>query len=128
MANIYLSPLGRAAAILTTGEVAGASFDLEKAQGGAVSVDFSFTLGSLTNVVVRAYVSQDASTWDPIPFDGASVGTPALTLTASTDCCLRPAGGACPGWKWFRISVQGTGTTTSSSCTFTYRAYKRGVG
>lgn len=113
--------VGRSAAILTTGEVAGATFDLNNAWGSQVTVDLSFTLGSLTNVVVRFYASMDGTTFDPISI-GATVLTE--TLTASTErCYVVPA---LPGWKNFRVSLQGTGTTTSSTANFTYRYLRRG--
>lgn len=113
--------VGRSAAILTTGEVAGATFDLNNAWGSQVTVDLSFTLGSLTNVVVRFYASMDGTTFDPISL-GSTLMTE--TLTASTErCYVMPA---LPGWKNFRVSLQGTGTTTSSTANFTYRYLRRG--
>lgn len=113
--------VGRSAAILTTGEVAGATFDLNNAWGSQVTVDLSFTIGSLTNVVVRFYASMDGTTFDPISL-GSTLMTE--TLTASTErCYVMPA---LPGWKNFRVSLQGTGTTTSSTANFTYRYLRRG--
>jgi hypothetical protein len=113
--------VGRSAAILTTGEVAGATFDLNNAWGSQVTVDLSFTIGSLTNVVVRFYASMDGTTFDPIS-DGVTVMSE--TLTASTErCYVMPP---LSGWKNFRVSLQGTGTTTSSTANFTYRYLRRG--
>lgn len=112
---------GRSAAVLTTAEVAGATFDLNNAYDSQVSVDFSFTIGSLTNVIVRFYASMDGTTFDPI-YHGPTAVTE--TLTASGERCyvLNPLA----GWKHFRVSVQGTGTVTSSTCNFTYRYLRRG--
>lgn len=108
--------LGRAAAILTTGEVAGATFPLHNAKNRQVTVDLSFTLGMLTNVIVRAYGSQDGSTWDPISVNGEDVLTE--TLTANTErMYVMPS---LEGVKFFRVTVQGTGTVTSSSAAFDY--------
>lgn len=125
------SAVGRAAAILTTGEVAGASFDLDKAGGAQVVVDLSFTKGSLTNAIVRFYGSRDGTTFDPIAVmsaagtvatgDGTIAGAmqPMIdTLTANAErMYVVPK---LPGVKWFRVSIQGTGTVTSSSAAFNY--------
>lgn len=114
--------IGRAAAILTTGEVAGAAFDLNNSWGSHVSVDLSFTIGSLTNIIVKAYASMDGTTYDPITdYSGAAWSR---TETASVERCYSIP--AVPGWKFFRVTVQGTGTVTSSTCTFTYRYLNRG--
>lgn len=114
--------LGRTAAVLTTSEVAGNAFDLNNAHESTVTVDFSFTLGSLTNVVVRAYASTDGVTFDPVTDYSGAQWT--RTETASVERCY--AIPAMPGWKNFRLSVQGTGTVTSSSAAFTYRYLNRG--
>lgn len=106
---------GRAAAVLTTGEVAGATFDVDKAARAEHVLDFSFTLGSLTNVILRFFGSVDGVTWDPIQDTSGNVS---YTLTASTE---RMFVFNQPGVKNFRASVQGTGTVTSSSCAFTHR-------
>lgn len=113
--------VGRSAAILTTGEVAGNAFDLNNAYQSQVCVDFSFTIGSLTNVIVRFYASMDGTTYDPI-YNGTTAITE--TLTASGERCyvLPPLS----GWKYFRVSVQGTGTVTSSTANFSYRYLRRG--
>jgi hypothetical protein len=111
---------GRAAAILTTGEVAGATLDLSDAWAGHVAVDLDFTLGSLTNVIVRFYGSEDGSTWKPIA-NGSVLMTETLTATA-TRLYLVPA---LAGVKYFRASVQGTGVVTSSSCAFSYKHWRR---
>lgn len=115
------SVVGRSAAILTTSEVAGATFDLNNAYNSQVTVDFSFTLGSLTNVIVRFYASVDGTTFDPVYNGGTAVTE---TLTASGERCymLPPLS----GWKYFRVSVQGTGTVTSSTANFSYRYLRRG--
>lgn len=113
--------IGRAAAILTTAEVAGASLDLNTTYASQVTVDFAFTIGSLTNVTVRFYASMDGSTFVPVAANGAVVSE---TVTASaTRVYAMPH---LSGWKFFRASVQGSGTVTSSSCAYTYRYLAQG--
>jgi len=120
--NYCKAKVGRASAILTTGEVAGTALSLIGIRGQLVTVDFSFTIGSLTNVTVKFYGSMDGTTYDPINVYGTAMQE---VLTASAErCYIVPA---LPGWKWFRVSVQGSGTATNSLCTFTYRWEKPGV-
>ena len=113
---------GRAAAVLTTAEVAGNSLDLNTTYASQVTVDLSFTLGSLTNVIVRFYVSMDGTTFVPINVAGALV-TETLTANATRAYSMPHLS----GWKFFRASAQGTGTVTSSSCSFTYRYLAQGT-
>jgi len=111
----------RAAAILTTAEVAAATLDLNETYAGRVSVDINFTLGSLTNVVLRYYVSMDGTNWTPVETDGGDGVS--HTLTATTTKAVPVQAG---GWKFFKTSAQGTGTVTSSSLTLNYRYLRRG--
>ena len=115
------SQIGRAAAILTTAEVAGGALDLNNSYASTISIDFNFTLGSLTNVVVRFYASMDGVTFKPIN-TGGNVLTETLTASATRAYVIPHLS----GWKFFRASVQGTGTTTGSSCDFTYRFLLQG--
>jgi Tfp pilus assembly protein PilX len=111
----------RAAAILTTGEVAGTRLDLNEAFDSQVTVQLDFTKGSLTNGIFRAYVSIDGTTYYLLQTEG---GTDcAYTYTADT---ARAIAFRCHGWKYFRVTVQGTGTVTSSSATVSYRYLRRG--
>jgi hypothetical protein len=112
----------RAAAILTTSEVAAASFDLNNAFNSEVSVDLSFTIGSLTNVVIRFYASMDGVTYKAIAVNGGTLMSETLTASAERCYVVPPLA----GWKQFRVTLQGTGTTTSSSATVTYRYLRRG--
>jgi hypothetical protein len=123
MANYRLSKVGRASAVLTTGEVAGSALDLDLCKNKQVIVDLSFTLGSLTNITARFYGSMDGTTYDLLA-ELAVPGTSTVVLTASTErmYVMSPL----PGVKWFRVSVQGSGTVTSSLCDFTYRYDRRG--
>lgn len=120
--NAVAAPAARAAAILTTAEVAGTSFPLTNAQDNCVSVESDFTIGSLTNVILRFYVSNDNSTFIPLE-DTAGGVSRTLTATGKRSFTLRA-----PGWNWFRVSAQGTGTVTSSSLALNYRFIKFGNG
>jgi len=112
----------RAAAILTTGEVAGASFDLNEAFNSQVSVFLDFTIGSLTNVIARFYASMDGTTFYPIAAPTGAVMTETITANGTRAYTLP----SLCGWKYFRASLQGTGTATSSTATMTYRYLRRG--
>lgn len=111
---------GRAAAILTTGEVAASTLTLARAHESELLVDLSFTLGSLTNVILRFYVSDDGSAWNTMCDIGGNLS---YTLTADTERCFLIKA---PGIKFFRASVQGTGTVTSSIATILYRYNTKG--
>jgi len=121
MADYTRSQVGRAAAILTTGEVAGTALSLAKCRDKRPVVDLSFTIGSLTNVIVRFYASQDGTTYTPVA-NGATVLTETLTATATRSYVLPPMYGK----KFFRVTLQGTGTVTDSTANFTYRWERRG--
>lgn len=116
-----ISMPGRASAVLTTGEVAGAAASVSQFYNGEIWVDFDFTLGSLTNVIVKFYASMDGTTYDLIENDGGSM---TKTLTANSTAAYPVP--QLKGWRFFRVSVQGTGTVTSSLCAFTYRGLRKG--
>lgn len=107
--------VGRASAVLTTGEVAGARINLAKCKDASLTVDLDFTIGSLTNVIVRFYTSMDGTTYKPVAVNGALL-TETITANA-TRCYTVPD---LNGWPFFRVSVQGTGTVTGSLCAFNY--------
>ncbi len=111
----------RAAVILTTAEVAGTDFDMNQAWGGQVDVQIDFTLGSLTNGIFRFYVSMDGTNYYTLV--GVNGGTLTQTLTANATISIPVM---VRGWKFLRVSVQGTGTVTSSSATTTARYLRRG--
>lgn len=106
---------GRAAAILTTGEVFGTALDMANTVDGRVTVDLTFTIGSLTNVIVKFYGSADDITYDPLA-NGIAVLTETLTASAERMYVI-----SAPGVRYFKASVQGTGTVTSSTCAYVYR-------
>lgn len=123
MADYTRSLVGRAAAVLTTGEVAATTLNLltEKPHDAEVAVQISFTIGSLTNCAFRFYASVDGTNFDLI-YVGGTAST--ITMTASDDICVVMP--PLSGYKYFRASAQGSGTVTSSSATITYRWLRRG--
>lgn len=112
--------VARAAAVLTTGEVAATRLDVNEAWGGELLVQLSFTLGMLTNVILKFYGSIDGTTYVPLMAPTAASMT--QTLTASTEAIYPVRVG---GFKFFRVSLQGTGTVTNSTATVTYRWLRR---
>lgn len=113
--------LARASVVLTTGEVAATRFDLNEAWGSRVTVDLDFTLGMLTNVIVRFYGSMDGTTYKPIA-PGSAVMTETITANATRAYIID----GLVGWKFFRVSLQGTGTVTNSLAAVSYRYLRRG--
>lgn len=113
----------RAAAILTTAEVAATALDLNKSYGSNVTASLDFTIGSLTNVTVRHYVSIDGTTYYPIVVDGGTVMSEVLTAS-STRAYVMPS---LAGWKYYRMTLQGSGTATSSTASITYRYLAAGT-
>lgn len=122
MSNLtYGNKVGRASAVLTTGEVSGASLLLDNVWGGEVTTQFSFTLGMLTDVTLRAYVSMDASTWFALADDDGSAWSQVPTATRTGAVVHH-----CAGWKYFKLTAQGSGTVTNSLLDFTHRFLKIG--
>lgn len=114
------STVVRAAAILTTGEVLSTAFDMANTLDGAVTVDLSFTKGSLDNVIMVSYGSADNVTYKPL-HHGVTAVTETLTASGERLYMLKPA-----GVRYVKVGLQGTGTVTSSSATTTLyyqRAY-----
>lgn len=116
------SVVARAAAILTTGEVAAATLDLNETHDYQVSVQLDFTKGSLTSAAVKHYVSADGATWYPLYDAAGNAATESLSADG-TRCYVFPS---LAGWKSFRTTIQGSGTVTSSSATIVYRYGRRG--
>ena len=113
--------IGRASAVLTTSEVSGTALLLDNVWGGDVVTQFSFTLGMLTNVTLRAYVSMDNSTWFQLADDDGTVWSQIPTADR-TGAVIHH----CAGWKYFKMSAQGSGTVTNSLLDFTHRFLKVG--
>ena len=110
----------RAAAILTTSEVAATRIQMGVTHENEVTLDLSFTLGSLTNCIVRFYASEDGTTYKSVSDIGGAIS---YTLTADTE---RAFTFKLPGWSFFRATSQGTGTVTGSSATLLYRYNQKG--
>lgn len=110
----------RAAAITTNAEVAGTSFDLNEAKDSEVVAQINFTLGSLTNGIFRFYVSMDGTTFFTLMGPTGAALTQTYTGNATNAIPLNAR-----GWKFLRISVEGTGTVTSSSATVGIRYLRR---
>lgn len=118
--------VARASAILTTGEVAGTIIDLNDMSPAGLALFYDFTIGSLTNVIIRVYVATDAAptTWIPLLFVPTGTAIAAtVTATATGAISLPPA----PGFKWMRVTAQGTGTVTSSLLALTWYYLRRGA-
>jgi hypothetical protein len=113
--------VARAAAIPTTDKVNATSLDLNEAHASRATVQIDFTLGSLTNGIFRFYVSVDGTNWYTL--FGPTGAALTQTLTANSTLAI-PVAAA--GWKYLRVSVQGTGTVTSSTATVTHRYLRRG--
>jgi hypothetical protein len=109
------SAAGRTAAILTNAEVFGTDCDMSAALDGRVTVDFSLTIGSLTSCTVKAYAGSAASPTDLVWQSGIQQ---VYSLTANTEAAIVFD---VPGCRYFRLSVEGVGTATNSTCNFTYR-------
>lgn len=116
----FLQRPGRTAAILTTGEVDATTLQAGDAYAGQFGVELDFTIGSLTDVTVRFYVSSNGSTWRTF---ADTRGNESYALTASANKAYQFQAS---GWKFFKASLQGSGTVTSSSAAIVYRMLKRG--
>lgn len=111
----------RASAVLTTGEVAGTSLDLNEAWGSEAVAQIDFTLGMLTNGIFRFYVSMDGTNFYTLMGPTGAVLTQTLTASATNAIPIRAN-----GWKFLRVSVQGTGTVTNSLAAVSLRYLRRG--
>ena len=107
----------RAAATLTTGAVASSVVAVNK--GSRVTVYVDFTIGSLTNVILRPEVrplSGSGSSWYQLTDSAGDVV--AYTLTASDALAIQlPDHGGEFSAGDLRLTAQGTGTVTGSSLT-----------
>lgn len=105
----------RASVILTNSEVNSSVFNIKSvSQIGAL---ISFTKGSLTNVILTPYFSDDAQgTWYKLIGGALSAGvitvSPLTFLIAASLNCIIPIQN--PGATRMKISAKGTGTVTSS--------------
>ena len=113
LSNNKCRVVGRAAAILTQSEVMSNVVAIPQTIDGNVQVMVEFTVGSLTNVLLKPYVF-DGTNW----YLNTSPGTATLTATGTYAFSV-----PCSGAKGFKLGATGTGTVTSSSLTvwFGYR-------
>ncbi len=113
----------RAAAILTTGVVAGNIIGVDSPDinfyNNQLIIYADFTIGSLTNVIITVEFSNDATNWYAETYEDVAVSTGVTTervkthvLAATGKKRLTPIT-ICD--RYIRISAQGTGTVTSSS-------------
>lgn len=124
--NLNRNLPARASAVLTNAEVAGTILDLNDASPQGLALAFDFTIGSLTNVIIRVYVATDLAptTWIPLLYVPAGTAIAAtVAATATGAIALPPA----PGFKWMRVTAQGTGTVTSSLLALTWYYLRRGA-
>lgn len=112
---IETSAAGRTAAILTTGEVFGSDFDMRQTLNGKVTIDLSFTIGSLTSCTWTVYAGSAATPTDALWINGQKMTG---SLTASTEAQIVVEA---PGCRYLRMSLTGVGTVTSSEAAFVYR-------
>src|SRR6266702_5159221 len=99
--------LARVAVVLTNSAVATAVQNVQNTIDGWIQVYVDFTLGSLTNVIIKPQVNDGtSSTWSDVTDPGT------LTLTADGNKAFAVN---CKGAKQFRCTATGTGTVTSSS-------------
>lgn len=116
MTEAFINRPVRAAAILTTGYVAGTV--LENCQKfNALILNIDFTKGSLTDTQIKIEISTDGTVYRQLHSDSISAGvnSPAALVykfTANAACSTTPISIAT---KYIKISAIGTGTVTSSS-------------
>lgn len=102
----------RAAAILTSSEVAGTTFANTLSYNGMVSVYIQLTIGSLDAATFYFYVSRDnGTTWVPLRL---SDGTTSVSFSEDTNIAI-PVN--VNGWTTMKVGTLGEGTATSSTAT-----------
>lgn len=112
----------RAAAILTTGAVAGTVLglsDVNLYNNNQLIIYADFTIGSLTNVILTVEFSNDGTNWYKQTYEDVAASTGVATVRTKTHVLaatgkyrLDPIT-ICD--QFIRISATGTGTVTSSS-------------
>ena len=108
----------REAAILTTSEVFHELSTQRKAlqTSNQLTLLIDFTKGSLTNVEIKIYTSNDGEDWYAVPVLGYSSGVGTandLVLTLTTD--MKFSFEVPINTKYLRVGAKGTGTVTGSS-------------
>ena len=113
--------IGRASLVLTNAEVAAASLDLTKCHDGKFTCTAGFTIGTLTNVILRTYVSQDGTTWD-LAYNASGLAA-VVTLTATDTISIQVDQ---PGYLFARVTAEGTGAVGGSLLVLTYNWLRKG--
>ena len=118
----------RASVVLTNGEVAATALDISKAGNMAVHdaqvrVRADFTVGNLTNVIIRGYSSQDGTTYDLMYGEGGLAAIYTLTATDTVTITLPRADGS----NYVRVTAQGTGDFTGSLLALDYHWLRKGT-
>lgn len=111
----------RAAAILTTGYVAGTVLNYTNANPALrnqLNLLVSFTIGSLTDAQIKVEFSHDGTTYFQDTFEAISGGVSSLSLgvyklTGTGNYVISVP----VKFSYIKVSAIGTGTTTSSSLT-----------
>lgn len=111
--------VARALLALTASEVQATEWKTEQSSNGAVAVDLRFTMAAAETCTIRFYGSHDGTTYVKVADDTVGLSE---TLTVSTDKAYRFS--SLPGLRFFRCSVQGTGT--NSTAAIYYRWFKKG--
>ncbi len=120
----YRSSVGRASLVLTNAEVFSTALDMLDVEAGEVSVQADFTVGMLTNVILRLVVSADDITYYDLCAPVAAIAR--ATCTPTADGVLAIPVPKLAGWRYFKVGATGTGTVTDSLLALTYRYLKRG--
>jgi hypothetical protein len=105
---------GRAAAVLTNGEVYGTVVDLQGAMDGKLSVDLTFTIDTLTSVTWRLAVGDTVPPTETLWINGMAMTG---SLTASTEAKMTFD---CAGYRYARFALTGVGAVGASSAAFDY--------
>lgn len=123
MSWLTVAPIAqRTAAVLTNALVY--TTPLELVNQNQVTALVDFTLGSLTNMLLRVQMSPDKTNWYDYEIDdsqneavsGADADIPARALVRLFDADCHLAIQIPVKTVWMRFGVIGTGTVTNSSC------------
>ena len=105
---------GRAAAVLTNGEVYGTVVDLSAAMDGKVAVDLTFTLDTLTSCTWRMAVGDTVTPTETLWVNGI-IQTGSLTGDTEAKMLFD-----CGGYRYARFALTGVGAVGASSAAFDY--------
>lgn len=120
MQQDYIFQAIRAAAILTTGFVAGDSditpFNVNPALRNQINFLLDFTIGSLTSLNIKIQYSNDGTDWYDETFETITAGVAAMSLGLYNFTATGKYVISIPVKSpYVRVNAQGVGTVTSSS-------------